>query len=133
MDEQSLYHTSPVVITLPCIPSRYHSTIHPQSLSLYHTSPVVITLPYIPSRYHSTIHPQSLSLYHTSPVVITLPYTPSRYHSTIHPQSLFKGLRLVMWSLLHDTDQLREMLSTDQSLRDRRSRGLWSVLNISRG
>ena len=26
-----------------------------------------------------------------------------------------KGLRLMMWSLLHDTDQLREMLSTDQS------------------
>ena len=46
---------------------------------------------------------------------------------------LLKGLRLVMWSLLHDTDQLREMLSTDQSLRDRRSRGLWSVLSISRG
>ena len=45
----------------------------------------------------------------------------------------FKGLRLVMWSLLHDTDQLREMLSTDQSLRDRRSRGLWSVLSLSRG
>ena len=30
-------------------------------------------------------------------------------------------------------DQPREMLSADQSLRDRRSRGLWSVLNISRG
>ena len=45
----------------------------------------------------------------------------------------FKGLRLLMWSLLHDTDQVREMLSTDQSLRDRRSRGLWSVLSISRG
>ena len=46
---------------------------------------------------------------------------------------LLKGLRLAMWSLLHDTDQPREMLSTDQSLRDRRSRGLWSVLSISRG
>ena len=45
----------------------------------------------------------------------------------------FKRLRLVMWSLLHDTDQLREMLSTDQSMRDRRSRGRWSVLSISRG
>ena len=44
-----------------------------------------------------------------------------------------KGLRLVMWSLLLDTDQLREMLSTDQSLRDSRSRGLWSALSISRG
>ena len=39
-----------------------------------------------------------------------------------------KGLRLAMWSLLHDTVQLREMLSTDQSLRDRRSRGYESVL-----
>ena len=48
-------------------------------------------------------------------------------------RELLKGLRLVMWSLLHDTDQLREILSTDQSLRDRRSRGLWSVLSLSRG
>ena len=44
----------------------------------------------------------------------------------------FKRLRLVMGSLLHATDQLREMLSTDQSMRDRRSRGRWSVLSISR-
>ena len=29
---------------------------------------------------------------------------------------VFKGLRLVMWSLLHDTYQLREMLSADQML-----------------
>ena len=49
-------------------------------------------------------------------------------HIILVNQSLLKGLRLVMWSLLHDTDQLREMLSADQSLRDRRSRGLWSVL-----
>ena len=34
-------------------------------------------------------------------------------HIILVNQSLLKGLRLVMWSLLHDTDQLREMLSTD--------------------
>ena len=54
-------------------------------------------------------------------------------HNSYFGAQMFKGLRLVMWSLLHDTDQLREMLSADQSLRDRRSRGLWSVLSISRG
>ena len=45
-------------------------------------------------------------------------------HIILANQSLLNGSRLVMWSLLHGTDQLREMLSTDQSLRDRRSRGL---------
>ena len=33
--------------------------------------------------------------------------------------------------LLHDTDQPREMLTTDQSPRDLRSLRLWSVLSIS--
>ena len=45
-------------------------------------------------------------------------------HIILTNKSLLKGLRLVMWSLLHDPDQLREMLSTDQSLRECRSRGV---------
>ena len=47
------------------------------------------------------------------------------------PWCYLKGLRLVMWSLLHVTYQLREMLSIDQSPRDLRFIRSWSALSIS--
>ena len=54
-----------------------------------------------------------------------------REHSFQSRKHIIIGFETVIRSLLCDTDQPREMLSSDQSLRDLRSLRLWSELSIS--